>query len=59
MTVLATITAIILVAACVATMAEQVWNIKEALTSGITVKTAKRADSKATYVNWQKAYAAR
>lgn len=60
MTILATIAAIILVAACVLTMASNVWNIAEALTSGMTPKATKgEKDSRHTYSNWEKAYSAR
>lgn len=60
MTLLATIGAIVLVAACVLTIASYVWNIAEALTSGMTSKAAKEDKrQQTTYNNWQKAYSAR
>ena len=60
MTFIATIAAIILVAACVITMASYVWNIAEALTSGMTSKATKdQKDSRTTHTKWEKAYSAR
>ena len=60
MTILATIAAILLVAACVLTIASNVWNIAEALTSGMTAKAEKKQkDSGFTYKKWEKAYSAR
>lgn len=60
MTIIATIAAVLLVAACVLTIAGNLWNIAEALTSKTVSKVSiEHKRDRARYKKWENSYSAR